>query len=131
MNETTKYPINAKEGDLYKEIEVCGERFTLRYGYYEECDRVNPLCRPIPIYPDFLAMPLYTAQGVPFATEIQDACEHFKGKGKRDENSVCGECAHYKHGEDWIGLCECKARSGARSAKWPNANSAPLVYRIE
>ena len=106
-----------REGDLYKSVTVFGRTFDLRYGYYEECDRVNPLCRPIPIYPDFLAMPLYTAQGVPFATEIQDACEHFKGKGKRDENSVCGECAHYTRGEDWIGLCECEARSAERSAE--------------
>lgn len=116
MSEAMKYPIDPMEGEVYKEVEVCGKKFLLRYGYYEECDRVNPLCKPIPIYPDFYASPLYTEQGVPFATELQDACKHFKGQGKRDENSTCAECMHYKRGEDWIGLCECKARSAKREA---------------
>ena len=32
-----------QEGDLYARIEHGGRTFDLYYGYYEECDRQNPL----------------------------------------------------------------------------------------
>ncbi len=117
VNDIRNLPIIPNEGDLYKEIKVFGNTFTLRYGYYEERDRHNPLCRPIPIYPDFRENPRYTDEGMPYATEIQDACDHFKSRARRTQDSTCSECAHYKRGEDWIGLCECEARSAARSAE--------------
>ena len=48
------------EGALYKTVEIEGKRFSLYYGYYEECDRENPFCDPIPIYPDFLKVQIHT-----------------------------------------------------------------------
>lgn len=111
MDNVQSKQIPVREGDLYKEIEVFGNKFTLRYGYYEEKDRHNPLCRPIPIYPDFRKDPIYTAEGSPFATEIQDACEHFKSYARRTEDSTCGDCAFFKQGSDWIGACTCRMRS--------------------
>ncbi len=104
-----------KEGDIYKIVSLHGKTFTLRYGYYAECDRNNPLCRPIPIYPDFRASPAYNAEGIPFVTEIQDACEHFRGASVKTEDSTCGECVHYRRGSDWIGVCKCEMRREKRA----------------
>lgn len=58
----------AKEGDLYKILEVFGTRFELYYGYYDEFERFSPFGEPIPIYPDFLSKPIYTMEGVPYVT---------------------------------------------------------------
>ena len=93
------------EGELYKTVELHGRTFTLYYGYYEECDRQNPLCEPIVIYPDFLNEPVYTDDGEPFATMVQDACDSYVGEGKRTLDSTCADCKHFRCGEDWIGIC--------------------------
>ena len=95
------------EGELYKTVELFGRTFTLYYGYYEECDRQNPLCEPIVIYPDFLREPIYTDNGTAFVTMVQDACRCFKGKAKRTPDTTCADCKYFQHGEDWIGLCTC------------------------
>ena len=92
-----------KEGDLYKEILLCGCVFRLYYGYYEECDRENPSVEPMPLYPDFLKCPQYAEDGSPFVTKVQDACEYYIGKEGRDRE--CAECAYYVHGEDFLGTC--------------------------
>lgn len=93
---------NFKEGDLYKVVAVHGAVFELRYGYYDDKDRGDP---PDVIYPDFDREPLYTNEGLPFATRMQDACELYIGDRERSEDSVCGECRHFKHFEEWIGVC--------------------------
>ena len=94
-----------KEGDLYKVITAYGKNFELRYGYYEECDRLSPLCEPVVIYPDFLKEPIYTDDGTPFVTMVQDACKSYKGETKRNPNTTCADCKYFNHGEDWIGIC--------------------------
>ena len=100
--------ITHKEGDLYKVITTFGRTFELRYGYYGECDRNNPLVKnPIPIYPDFLRAPLYTDNGEPFVTMMQDACPSYKGEAKRTSDTTCAECDHFKRGEEWFGICKC------------------------
>lgn len=96
-----------KEGDLYKVITVYKKTFELRYGYYEECDRLNPLCEPVVIYPDFLKEPIYTDDGAPFVTMVQDTCKRYKGKTKRTPNTTCADCKYFQLGEDWIGICTC------------------------
>lgn len=98
---------NTKEGDLYGVVTTFGKSFELRYGYYEECDRQNPLCEPIPIYPDFLRTPLYTEDGKPFVTMMQDACKSFKGETKQTLDSTCAECGYFKKGEELFGVCTC------------------------
>jgi hypothetical protein len=90
------------EGALYKTVEIEGKRFSLYYGYYEECDRENPFCDPIPIYPDFLKDPIYTNEGYPFATDMQDACEHYGGHSPEEG---CYSCRHYKKCEEFFGIC--------------------------
>lgn len=92
-----------KEGDLYKRMTVFGKSFELRYGYYEEFERQYN--EPMPIYPDFLQAPLYTDDGFPFVTQMQDACIHYIGKEERDQD--CAGCVHYLHGEEFLGVCSC------------------------
>ena len=94
-----------KEGDLFKVIRLYGRTFEIRYGFYEEQDRQGRFAEPMEIYPDFIRHPQYTDQGIPFITAIQSPCSHFTGK--RDANSTCEECAHYRHCEELIGLCTC------------------------
>lgn len=94
-----------KEADLYKIIKLFGKTFEIRYGYYEERDRHNLYAEPMEIYPDFIEDPLYTEDGIPFVTAIQNPCDHFEGK--KDENSTCEECRFYQHGEELLGICTC------------------------
>lgn len=96
-----------KEGDLYKVIELFGRVFEIRYGYYEDSDRYSRYAEPMAIYPDFEREPQYTADGVPFVTAIQTPCSHFRGE--RDENSTCEDCGFYRHCEELLGLCTCRA----------------------
>ena len=93
-----------REGELYRIIELGGVTFKLYYGYYEQRDRENPLCEPIPIDPDFQKAPEYTSDGFAFATDMQDACEHYAGS---DPESGCFGCRYYKRGEEFLGICTC------------------------
>ena len=97
-----------KEGEIYKIVETFGMTFELRYGYYEECDRHSPLVKsPVPIYPDFTREPVFTDEGAPFVTMMQDTCKSYKGENNRTTDTTCEECKYFKHGEDWFGICTC------------------------
>ena len=67
-------PTTPVEGELYKEVTVGGRPFRLVYGYYEDFERESPFNEPIPIYPDLLNNPVYTAQGIPIVTAMQYIC---------------------------------------------------------
>lgn len=95
------------EGELYKVVTVFGKTFELWYGYYEDYERENPTVEPMPIYPNFIKEPLYTDEGEPFVTMMQDVCPFYKGEKKRTPDSTCDECKYFKHGEDWFGICTC------------------------
>ena len=99
--------VTREEGELYKVVTTFGKTFELRYGYYQECDRQSPLCDPVVIYPDFLSNPVYTDNGEPFVTMVQDACKSYSGKAKRTSDTTCCECKYFHSGEDWIGICTC------------------------
>ena len=99
--------VTHKEGELYKVVTIFGKTFELRYGYYQECDRQSPLCDPVVIYPDFTKEPVYTDNGEPFVTMVQDACKSYSGKAKRTSDTTCYECKYFHSGEDWIGICTC------------------------
>ena len=92
-----------REGDIYKVVSLHGRQFTLLYGYYEDYERGR--CEPIPIYPDFKASPVYTDEGHPFVTQMQELCEH--GNSKFAEG-VCADCPYFKRGSDLIGICTCR-----------------------
>lgn len=96
-----------KEGELYRSVTTFGKTFELRYGYYGEKDRENPLCEPVPIYPDFVREPIYTDEGKPFVTMMQDACENYKGSARRSPDTTCAECRYFERGEEWFGVCKC------------------------
>lgn len=92
----------AREGDIYAEVEVFGKHFVLKYGYYDDKDRSGPADV---IYPDFEKEPLYTDTGEPFVTMMQDACKSFRGDAKRTADTVCSECKYFLRGKEWFGLC--------------------------
>ncbi len=102
-------PLNnaPKEGDLYKIVTTFGKTFELKYGFYDERDRQSPLCEPAIIYPDFLKEPLYTDEGEPFVTMMQDACVSYNGGAKRTSDTACAECKYFEQGEEWFGICKC------------------------
>ena len=95
------------EGEIYKNVETFGRRFELKYGYYDDKDRQSPLCEPTVIYPDFINQPIYTDNGEPFVTVMQDACRHYRGGAKRTADTTCSECKYFTQGEDWFGICIC------------------------
>ena len=102
-----------KEGELFKVITAHGKSFELRYGYYDEQDRYSKYNEPVAIYPDFLANPEYTDDGIPFVTAMQDICKHFKLKDKKWDEGIdnsCFNCIHYEKCDELIGVCRCKAR---------------------
>ncbi len=91
-----------REGDVYAVVNTFGKTFELRYGYYDEKDRAGP---PDVIYPDFLKEPIYTEDGEPLVTMMQDACPHYQGNAKRADDATCGECKYFRRGEEWFGIC--------------------------
>ncbi len=103
--DTRQKSATPKEGDLFKVIGLYGKTFEIRYGFYEERDRHTQFAEPVPIYPDFIEAPQYTDDGTPFVTAMQNPCESFDGK--KDANSVCGDCALYRSCEELLGICSC------------------------
>ena len=95
------------EGELYGIVTVYGRQFELRYGFYEERDRLNPLCKPVPIYPDLFKDPIYTDGGEPIVTAMQDACRRYRGEQRHTADSTCAECRYFNQGEDRFGVCGC------------------------
>ncbi|MBQ9761354.1 MAG: hypothetical protein IJW16_08415 [Clostridia bacterium] len=94
-----------KEGMLYKNITLHGKTFEIRYGYYEEYERESAFGEPLPIYPDFLKDPVYTDEGHPFVTQMQELCQFGIS---RYSDGCCADCAHYVHGDEMIGTCRCE-----------------------
>ena len=94
-----------KEGDLYKDVTIFDKTFKLLYGYYESFERESPFNEPIPIYPDFIKDPHYTAEGIPIATAMQNVCKYYNGKS--DEDSTCSDCVFFQKYEELFGLCNC------------------------
>ncbi|MBQ7225141.1 MAG: hypothetical protein IJX02_00900 [Clostridia bacterium] len=90
-----------KDGDLYRVVELYGKSFELRYGYYEEYEREK--CDPVPIYPDFRKSPVYTNEGFPFVTQMQELCQHGES---RFEDGCCVDCRYFENGEELIGICK-------------------------
>ena len=108
--ENTQNESEPKEGELYKSVTTFGKTFELRYGFYEEQDRHNPLCRPAVIYPDFIKEPIYTDDGEPFVTVTQDACTHYSGEFRRTPDTTCEDCKYFRQGKEWFGICICRER---------------------
>lgn len=97
-------PVSPREGDLYKTVTVGGHTFELRYGYYEEYERA--LCPPVVLFPDLIASPLYSSDGCPLVTQIQDACQHFEPKHDQADE-WCGDCTYFSGQDPELGICRC------------------------
>lgn len=91
-----------RAGDFYKTVSVFGGIFDIYYGYYDELEKMSKYSEPIPIYPDFIKKPQYNPEGFCFVTEMQDICEHYKGRTGIDS---CYGCESFCKGEELIGLC--------------------------
>lgn len=105
LTQGVEQPSTPKEGDLYKEVIIFGKTFKLLYGYYENFERESPFNEPMPIYPDFIKEPHYTAEGIPIVTAMQNVCEYYSGKN--DEDSSCCDCVFFQKSEDLFGFCNC------------------------
>jgi len=101
-----------KEGELYKKVNLFGKSFELYYGYYEEFERFGKYNDPIPIYPDFKQAPLYTDDGTPFVTAMQDPCENYQGM---EEGDCCSSCIYFRQYEELFGLCSCERKKAIDS----------------
>lgn len=97
-----------KEGDLYKIYVIDDHIFEIRYGYYEENERGR--VEPLPVFPDFLKHPVYTATGDPVTSLIQVSCEHYSPKEKSSCEYWCGDCIYYGGGKVEMGICLCPRR---------------------
>ena len=97
-----------KEGELYKIISAYGVTFKIYYGYYTEEDRQNPNVEPMEMYPSFKENPVYTDEGIPFVTAMQERCIHYDGES--DEDATCYQCKCYKKCDELLGICLCKLR---------------------
>ena len=100
-------PPSPQEGDLYREVTVGGRTFRLVYGYYAEYEREGKFNDPYPIYPDLIARPLFTEDGEPIVTAMQDVCAQYTGPAEGDS---CGQCIHFHKCEELFGLCRCPRR---------------------
>ncbi len=97
-----------KEGDLFATIVAHGHTFQLRYGYYEESDRV--LQEPVVLYPDLKTDPVFSPDGRPLVTAVQAPCEHYAVAGNGDSEGCCGDCIYYPNVREEISLCYCERR---------------------
>ncbi len=94
-----------KEGDIYKTIHIDEYIFELRYGYYEKYERETG--EPVVIYPD-LTRRIYTWDGYPIVTAIQEPCSYYEVFEHKAKNECCVDCIHYYPPDDDIGVCKCK-----------------------
>ena len=116
-----------KEGELYKTITAFGKTFEIYYGYYEEKDRYSQYNEPMEIYPNFINEPVYTDEGMPFATAMQKQCEHFKGEP--DEDNTCYQCAYFEKCEELLGVCNCAENKKISDNKCRNSYER-ITYTI-
>ncbi len=93
------------EGDLYKVIEVDNNTFQILYGYYEESERDR--VEPLPVFPDLKENPVYTSDGKPIVTAIQEPCEYYISKNENRSEEWCGDCISYLDADKEISICGC------------------------
>ena len=96
------------EGQLYKVIHVDEHRFELRYGYNEEFEREH--CHPVVVFPDLEKNPLYTQDGYPVVTAVQEPCLHYTVPEHQKPEGWCADCVYYPGLHQEVGICRCDAR---------------------
>lgn len=102
------------EGDLYKIVVLDDHTFEIRYGYYAEEERGR--VEPLPLFPDLVDRPVYTAGGVPVTTRLQIPCGHYYPNRTCQPEGWCGDCTHYENVREEFGLCRCPYRKRESTA---------------
>lgn len=97
-----------KEGDLYKIYTVDGIAFEIRYGYHAENERGR--VDPLPIFPDMVAVPVYTKNGIPITAYVQAPCKHYTPRQGPHPEEWCGDCIHYGSRCEKMARCLCPER---------------------
>lgn len=108
----TTGPQLPQEGDLYRQVNISGRIFRIFYGYYEDFERAWH--DPMPVYLDFLRDPVYTKEGQPIVTGMQDICCSYNGSENGDS---CITCDHFSPQEDLFGLCTCPQKKNTMIQK--------------
>lgn len=101
-------PMLPREGDLYQIYTVDDHSFEIRYGYYAENERGR--VEPLPIFPDMVAVPVYTRSGIPVTAYVQAPCKHYAPRHPSHPEEWCGDCRHYDGGREKMGRCLCPER---------------------
>ncbi len=97
-----------REGDLYRIYTVDDLTFEIRYGYYADNERGR--VDPLPIFPDMVASPIYTGDGIPVTAYIQAPCTHYRPCQSAEPEDWCGDCLYYDGGFQKMGRCLCPKR---------------------
>ncbi len=105
LTEETEHSPVPKEGELYKEVTISDKTFRLLYGYYESFERESQFNEPMPIYPDFIKEPHYTADGIPIVTAMQNVCKFYNKK--TEEDISCCDCVFFQSAQELFGFCNC------------------------
>lgn len=95
-----------REGEIYKVVQVGDKTFEIVYGYYSEEER--QWGEAMPILPDFTKTPMYTIDGEPLITRIQDSCEYYEVPDDKEGDGWCADCRHNSSPKDEISVCRCE-----------------------
>ncbi|MGI6499951.1 MAG: hypothetical protein ACOX1S_03560 [Anaerostipes sp.] len=96
------------EGEVYKVYEIEDKSFTIYYGYYSDLDREGEVL--LPIFPNFYLDPVYTKEGFPYCTRIQDTCHHYCCRHGGSGDGWCSDCVYYPDESMEIAVCMCNKR---------------------
>ncbi len=96
------------EGQLYKVIHIDEHRFELRYGYNEEFERESG--QPVVLFPDLGNNPVYTQDGYPVVSAVQDPCRYYTVPEKHMPEQWCADCVYYPGIHQEVGICRCEMR---------------------
>ena len=96
------------EGDLFRIYTVDDLTFRILYGYYAENERGR--VEPLPIFPDLVAQPVYTCEGIPVTAYMQAPCQYYCPRHSDHPEEWCGDCVHYDAGQEKMGRCLCPER---------------------
>lgn len=117
-----------REGELYRNVSVGGHLLELYYGYYEDGDRANS--DPVVLYPDFFERPLFTGDGHPLVSAVQQPCEHYRPPAEGRPEECCSDCSYYPDSRAEIAVCQCPAMRRKAALKKSDGSHRELAKRI-
>lgn len=103
METTVPIPV---EGELYKVIHIDGHLFELRYGYHADFEREH--CHPVVLFPDLVSTPVFTRDGRPIVTAIQEPCRYYTVPEGQPPEQWCADCIYFPGVHQEMGICSCE-----------------------